>query len=69
LSKKKKNPIQISRMYIQLKVENLERVKKFYEDIFNFDIAWYMSPEIGWCEFELPGDIPRLGLNTIEKGE
>ncbi|NHJ24585.1 MAG: hypothetical protein EAX89_08420 [Candidatus Lokiarchaeota archaeon] len=69
MAKKKKNPIRISRMYIQLKVENLERAKKFYEEVFNFNIAWYMSPEVGWCEFDLPGGTPRLGLNTIEQGE
>ncbi len=69
MAKKKNNPIRISRMYIQLKVENLERAKKFYEEVFNFNIAWYMSPEVGWCEFDLPGGTPRLGLNTIEQGE
>jgi len=69
MAKKKNNPIRISRMYIQLKVENLERAKKFYEEVFNFNIAWYMSPEVGWCEFDLPGGTSRLGLNTIEQGE
>jgi predicted enzyme related to lactoylglutathione lyase len=69
MTKKKKIPIDISKMYIQLKVENLERAKKFYEEIFNFNLAWYMSPEVGWCEFDLPGGDPRLGLNTIEEGE
>ena len=69
MTKKKKVQIDISRMYIQLKVENLERAKKFYEEIFNFDLTWYMSSEVGWCEFDLPGGTPRLGLNTIEEGQ
>lgn len=69
MSKKKENRISIKRMYFQLKVEDLERAKKFYEDIFNFEIEWYMSPEVGWCEFNLPGGTPRLGLNTIEESE
>ncbi|MHA1414511.1 MAG: VOC family protein [Promethearchaeota archaeon] len=56
-------------MYFQLKVKDLERAKKFYEDVFNFNIAWYESPDIGWCEFDLPGGKPKLGLNTIGEGE
>jgi len=69
MPKKKKNPISFDRMYVQLKVGDLERAKKFYEDIFNFDVSWYMSPEVGWCEFDLPGGTPRLGLNTIVEGD
>ena len=67
--KKNKLPFSIEKMYFQLKVKNLERAKKFYEDIFNFSVAWYESPEIGWCEFDLPGGNPKLGLNTIEESE
>ncbi|MFX0032140.1 MAG: VOC family protein [Candidatus Hodarchaeota archaeon] len=65
MPKKKKSPISFDRMYFQLKVEDIERAKKFYEEVFNFDVSWYMSPEVGWCEFDLPGGTPRLGLNTI----
>lgn len=67
MSEKKDNPIVFSRMYFQLKVKDLERAKKFYEDIFNFKVSWYMSPEAGWCELDLPGGTPKLGLNTIEE--
>jgi len=28
-----------------------------------------MSPEVGWTEFELPGDSPHLGLNAVLEGE
>ena len=69
MPKKKKCPISFDRMYFQLKVGDIERAKKFYEDIFNFDVSWYMSPEVGWCEFDLPGGTPRLGLNTIGEGD
>lgn len=69
MAKKKKNPIIFERMYFQLKVADIERAKKFYEEIFNFDLSWYMSPEAGWCEFDLPGGTPRLGLNTIAEGD
>ena len=67
--KKISNPIQFERMYFQLKVNDLERAKKFYEEIFGFKVSWYMSPDIGWCELDLPGGISRLGLNTTEEGE
>ncbi|MCK4844521.1 MAG: VOC family protein [Candidatus Heimdallarchaeota archaeon] len=69
MSEKKDNPIVFSRMYFQLKVKGLERAKKFYEDIFNFKVSWYMSPEAGWCELDLPGGTSKLGLNTIEESE
>jgi len=67
--KKNKLPFSIEKMYFQLKVKNLERAKKFYEDVFNFNVAWYESPEIGWCEFDLPGGNPKLGFNTVKEGE
>jgi len=68
---RKKNilPFSIKKMYFQLKVKDLERAKKFYEDVFNFNIAWYESPDIGWCEFDLPGGNPKLGLNTFGESE
>ncbi len=69
MSEKKDNPIVFSRMYFQLKVKDLDRAKKFYEDIFNFKVSWYMSPEAGWCELDLPGGTSKLGLNTIEESE
>ena len=56
-------------MYFQLKVEDIERAKKFYEEIFDFKVEWYMTPEEGWCELNLPGGDPRLGLNTIGEGD
>ena len=69
MSQKKKNPIIFDRMIFQIKVRNIERAKKFYEEIFGFKNIWYEGPEIGWTEFNLPGDSPHLGLNSVEEGE
>jgi len=60
-------PISIRNIYFQLKVTDLERAKKFYEDVFNFEVSWYEGPDGGWCEFFLPGRVARLGLNPVEK--
>ena len=69
MSQKRKNPIIFDRMIFQIKVRDVERAKKFYEEIFGFENIWYESPEIGWTEFNLPGDSPHLGLNSVEEGE
>ncbi|MHA2358022.1 MAG: VOC family protein [Candidatus Heimdallarchaeaceae archaeon] len=69
MTEKRDYPIKFRRMYFQIKVKDIERAKKFYEDIFNFDISWYMTPEVGWCELNLPGDNPRLGLNQQRDDE
>ena len=69
MSQKKKSPIIFDRMIFQIKVRNIERAKKFYEEIFGFENIWYEGPEIGWTEFNLPGDSPHLGLNSVEEGE
>jgi predicted enzyme related to lactoylglutathione lyase len=63
------NPIKVEKMYFQLKVLDMERAKKFYEEIFGFKVEWYEDPEMGWCEFELPGGNPKLGLNLQEEGD
>jgi predicted enzyme related to lactoylglutathione lyase len=56
-------------IYFQLRAKDLERAKKFYEDVFNLEVVWYMSPEAGWCELKLPGSGSRLGLNALGEGE
>ena len=58
--------IKIRRIYFQVKVDDLDRAKDFYHNIFDFPIAWYESPAVGWCEIQLPGDA-RLGLNLRRK--
>jgi predicted enzyme related to lactoylglutathione lyase len=60
-------PVAIRNIYFQLKVTNLERAKRFYENVFNFEVSWYEGTNGGWCEFFLPGRIARLGLNPVEK--
>ena len=47
----RKYPISVKTMYFQLSAEDLERAKKFYEDIFNLEVTFYQSPDVGWCEF------------------
>ncbi|NHJ40165.1 MAG: VOC family protein [Asgard group archaeon] len=55
------NPINIRRVYFQIKVDNLVRAKDFYNEIFNFDVAYFEGVEIGWAEMQLPGEA-RLGM-------
>jgi predicted enzyme related to lactoylglutathione lyase len=64
----KKYPIAYRTVYFQLKVEDLERAKRFYEEVFGLEVSWYMSPEVGWCELNLPGEGSRLGLNAGGSG-
>ena len=61
-------PIAYRTVYFQLRVDDLERAKGFYEDVFGLKVSWYMSPEAGWCELELPGGSSRLGLNAGGSG-
>ena len=51
-------------VYLQLGAEDLDRAKKFYEDVFGLEVSWYVSPEAGWCELYLPGRCARIGLNV-----
>jgi predicted enzyme related to lactoylglutathione lyase len=60
----KKYPISYRTVYFQLQVNDLDRAKVFYEEIFGLDVTWYLSPEVGWSELQLPGGAPRLGLNS-----
>ena len=60
----KKYPISFKTVYFQLGVDDLDRAKEFYEKIFGLDVTFYISPEVGWSELQLPGGAPRLGLNT-----
>ena len=51
------------KFYISLDVADLVRAKKFYQDIFNFEIAFDAGKEVGWCELELPVKGIKLGLS------
>ncbi len=61
-------PIAYRTVYFQLKVDDLERAKRFYEKVFGLNVSWYLNPDVGWCELELPGEGSRLGLNTGGSG-
>ena len=69
MSEEKRSPIIFDRMIFQIKVKDIERAKRFYEEMFGFNVIWYEGAEFGWCEFDLPGDSPHLGLNSVEEGE
>ncbi len=54
--------MKIRRVYFQIAVDNLIRAKDFYKETFDFEVAFFIGEEVGWCEIQLPGDV-RLGLN------
>jgi len=64
-----KNSIRVNTMYFQLNVKDMERAKKFYGDVFNLYVVFAPPPEVGWCEIQLPGGAPRLGLNLPDDGD
>ena len=61
-------PFKVGTVYLKINVEDMERAKKFYSDIFNLDIVFAPPPEVGWCELQLPGGAPKLGLNHLAEG-
>ncbi len=64
----RKYPISIGTVYFKINVKDMERAKKFYSDVFNLEIVFAPPPEVGWCELQLPGGAPKLGLNLLEEG-
>ena len=63
-------PIEFSKgedvFYISLDVADFDRAKKFYQEIFNFEITFDAGKDVGWCELELPVKGIKLGLNYSE---
>ena len=57
------------KFYISLDVADFDRAKKFYQEIFNFEIAFDAGKEVGWCELELPVKGMKLGLSYSENKE
>ena len=57
------------KFYISLDVADLDRAKRFYQDIFNFEITFDAGKEVGWCELELPVKGLKLGLSYNENKE
>ena len=52
--------------YISMDVSDFDRAKKFYQEIFNFEITFDAGKEVGWCELELPVKGIKLGLSYSE---
>ena len=63
------HPMRVSTMYFQINVKDMERAKKFYSDVLKLEVVFAPPPEVGWCEMQLPGGAPRLGLNLAAEGE
>ena len=61
-------PIGVGTVYFKINVEDMERAKRFYNDVFNLEIVFAPPPEVGWCELQLPGGAPKLSLNHLEEG-
>jgi len=49
-----------------LKVTDLERSKKWYQEILGFKFL-YQVDEIGWCELSTPVARVNVGLSQVEK--
>jgi len=60
-------PISVGTVYLKINVKDMERAKKFYSDVFKLEITFAPPPEVGWCELQLPGGAPKLGLNLLEE--
>ena len=61
-------PFKVGTVYLKINVEDMERAKRFYSDVFNLEIVFAPPPEVGWCELQLPGGALRLGLNYLVEG-
>jgi predicted enzyme related to lactoylglutathione lyase len=61
-------PFSVGTVYLRINVEDMERAKRFYSDVLNMEIVFAPPPEVGWCELQLPGGAPRLGLNHLAEG-
>jgi len=66
---KKEFPSKKDSIYFQYNVKDIDRAKKFYTDIFGFEITWDGGTEVGWCELALPVKGVKLGLNLKREGE
>lgn len=50
-------------VYTSIMVKDIEKAKKFYQDIFQFEVKFDGGNEIGWVELALPVEGARLGLS------
>jgi predicted enzyme related to lactoylglutathione lyase len=51
---------------ISLDVSDLERSKRWYQDVLGFRFLYEM-PEIAWCELETPTKGVNIGLSKVEE--
>jgi predicted enzyme related to lactoylglutathione lyase len=58
-----KIPFKNDSIYFQYNVSDFDKAKAFYKDIFGFELSWDGGAEVGWCEFNLPVQGAKLGLN------
>ena len=56
-------------IYISYPVTNHERSKKFYQDVFGWEVTFDGGPEVGWCEFQLPAPRTRFGISQVRDQE
>ncbi|MFX0090936.1 MAG: VOC family protein [Candidatus Hodarchaeota archaeon] len=56
-------------VYFSIEVTNMERAKKFYQDVFKFEVTFDGGEEVGWTELDLPVAGAKLGLNLKTEGE
>ena len=61
-------PLKVGTVYLKINVEDMERAKRFYSDVFNLEIVFAPPPEVGWCELQLPGGehSPEFGRMMLE---
>lgn len=64
-----KIPFTKDSIYFQYEVADIERAKRFYKEIFGFEITWDGGTEVGWCELALPVKGAKLGLSLKIEGE
>jgi len=53
--------VSVKKVVVEIPVQNTERAKGFYEDVFDLKESWYMEGS-DFCELFLPGDRTTLGL-------
>ena len=54
-------------IYYHLFVNDFPKMKSFYQNILEFDLAGEAPPEFGWCDLYLPVKGARIGLFKTDK--
>ncbi len=52
---------------ISILVDDLEKAKSFYGDVFGFHPSYIEGEQFGWSELYLPVEKVKLGLDLVEK--